>query len=206
MVCAVKLLLRDNVIYEGILSTIYNGKPYVSAVGFVKRGDFIEVKAYRGSLLYTVIRESSRVVLNVVHDVLTLIYSAFKGYFDLSVLENNIVHKGDLVYLRNSLAHIVVEKILEEEHGDHCIVRFKIASYEVCESPIIEPFTRCYSNLVEIAVYASKILSVKNTAVSLLFEYQKRVNNCLDVVMRTCNDEYKQLASKLVRLIRSVSA
>ncbi len=198
-----KFLLKENIIYEGVLSTIYNSKPYIGAVGFVKKGNFIEIKVYKNNMLHTIVKETSRFVLNITYDPLTLVYSAFKKYFNVNdLVEREVIYRDDLVFLKNALAYMILEKVYEEELEEFSLIKFRIHSLEVNEDSILEPLTRCYSNLVEIAIYVSKIVSVRNLTEKLFKEYCRYIDNSLTIIMKTCSEEYKQVANKLIELIR----
>jgi len=199
-----ELLVRDGILYEGVLSAIYNNRPYVSAVGFIKRGDYIEIKVYKNSTLYRVVRELSRFVLNITLDPLVIVYSAFKKHLDTSYVEKDLERNGDLVFSKSALAHIVVEKTHEDEYEEFSLFKFKVVSISVNRDVVFEPFTRCYSNLIELAIYVSKLLSIKEPASELLEELNSRIDSSLTVITKTCNEEYREVTYKLTRLIMRV--
>ncbi|MEM4487546.1 MAG: DUF447 family protein [Desulfurococcaceae archaeon] len=187
------LMIRDGVLYEAILTAVYEGKPYAAPVGFIKSDDIVRVKVYRGGLLSKVVSSCSVVVLNFTYKPEYFIRTAFKGNLMGAGPQPlfNPIDSG-AVSLRDCFGYIVVERAKLSELGELIIADYRVRSSVLNDYVELEPYTRCYSHLVELAVIASKIRAIKSAPVlsDLLLKFEWS----MDVINKTCGDDYKALA------------
>lgn len=194
----IKPVIKDGVLYEAILTTLYMNNPYSAPVGFTKQGDIVEIKVYKDSFLSTVILETNNIVLNITHDPVVFIKTAFKKQLaiDLSQL---VEFQGNYIFLKDSLGYIILEKNGVEDRGEYYVVKYRIID-TIPYYVEVEPYTRCYSQLIELAIYASKIIALrKREDVS---KYLERVLESMEIVNKTCNSDYRKIAEDLWCLLR----
>lgn len=192
----VELLVKDNVLYEAILTAVYEDKPYAAPVGFIKRGNEVEVKVYKGSFLSKVTLACSTVVLNITHKPELFVKTALKWEQVTPFKpEEDIVIKGKLPILVGSLGYIVLEKVSTEDFGDHVIIKYVVKDVEVSSVTLIEPYTRCYSSLIEMLIYVTKVKGIKTREKKAL--YIDKAREFLEVINKTCNEEYRGIAERL---------
>ncbi|MEM4718128.1 MAG: DUF447 family protein [Desulfurococcaceae archaeon] len=195
-----KLHLRENVLYEGVLTASLGGEIYVSPVGFRRVKDIVEIKVYKGGLLEKVIREQGEIILNITHDPLILTETAFKSKMMTSrSVEEYVEFNEDGVILRDSIGYVLLERMGFSDIGEYYLVKYKVKKIATKDDQNVEPFSRCYGALVEIAVYISKINALKNN-LKLVSDYQSRVSMMLEVVNKTCSEEYTELAHRLIKV------
>lgn len=192
------LHVKDNILYESILTARCKNGLVATPVGFIKRGNIIEVKVYKNTALYEALRECSTVVLNFTHDPRTFILLAFKREFGIDEhYLHELLHKdeGGILRLRDCVGYVVAHKMSVDEHDNYIINKYKIEELKPCTSPTVEPFTRCYSQLIEAAIYASKVKFVDSERKKL---YMFLIMNFLsEIVNKTCSSEYARLLEEL---------
>lgn len=195
-----KLTIKDGIVYEAVLTSIYRDEPYATPVGFKKRGNFVEIKAYKNSKLFNVLLSCNTIVLNIVHEPQLFVKTAFKRErvveFDA---KREVMIVGGLPVLAESVGYIVLEKTFAVNHGEYVVAVYEVKDIGFNDLAEIEPYTRCYGNLVEFAVYATKVRDIKDLEERL--QYAKKADNVLEIINKTCNEEYVDVAKKLRVLI-----
>lgn len=195
--------LRDGVLYEGVLSVLYKGAIYAAPVGFRKSGKFIAMKIYKGGQLERVVKELDEVIINVTHDPTSLMIFAFKGLMRNNESMNTYFRIIDnRPVLINGYGFLVLRKTGIVDQGDYYQVEYEIRSIEPLGNDEIEPYTRCYSSMIEIAIYLSKLMALKNDHTTYM-EYAKRIEIARDVVLKTCNEEYLGILDEILSKVDS---
>lgn len=195
-----KLVIKEGIVYEAVLTSICMNGLYAAPVGFKKRGNFVEVKAYKNSRLFDVLLSCSTVVLNVVHKPQLFVKTAFKRarVLEFDAGREAVIING-LPVLVESVGYIVLEKVSVVDRGEHVVAVYEVKKVEFNNSAEIEPYTRCYSNLIEFAVYATKVRDIKDFEKRL--QYAKKAEELLEVINKTCNEECVDVAKKLQVLV-----
>ncbi|MEM4769549.1 MAG: DUF447 family protein [Desulfurococcaceae archaeon] len=192
-----KLLVRNGILYESILATYCNGKTYAAPVGFIKNENLIEIKVYKGTRLHEVISKCLKVTLNFTHDPELFVKLAFKEEFAVDDSEMNELFTvvNDLPRLRRCIGYIVAEKVSIRQLDEYDVVQFREVECRVCENPVIEPFTRCYAQLIEAAIHSSRVKFLEDREAKL--RSLKKLSDLAEVIRKTCNTEYRELMKKL---------
>lgn len=192
-----ELLIRDNVLYEAILTACYNG-PYVAPVGFVKRGDTVEIRVYKGGKLLEVVGSCDTIALNVVHEPSTFIMATLKR---ISPFDPNrdFMYIGELPILAKSIGYLVLSKLNITDYGEYVTAKYTIQEIKVNAKAVIEPYSRCYGSLIELLIYATKVKGVKDREAKL--RYANKAEELFEVISKTCSGEYTDIANTLRVLI-----
>lgn len=201
---ALRVTIKDGIVYEGVLSLIHEDSIYAATVGFRKTGDFIVIKVYRGGLLEKITRIHDRVVLNLTHDPVILTSLAFRS---LLLKNRSLVEYFTLIdeqpVLTHGLAYLVLDRVDIHEAKDYLLIIYKIAETKLREDVVIEPYTRCYSSVIELAVYLSKILALRRDQ-DIVNEYLKRADTIREIIYKTCNEEYIGFTRDLFIVVNSL--
>lgn len=196
-----KLNIRDHVLYEGILTTSCSGEIYISPVGFRKEKDIVEIKVYKGGSLERAVLERDEIILNITHDPLVFVDTAFKNKIVTSrLIREYVVFNEDGVVLREGIGYILLEKNKIIDTGDYYIVRYKVKKIVTRDDQQIEPYSRCYGSILEIAIYVSKINALKHDT-KLVLDYLSRINIMLEVINKTCSKEYIESTYRLLEVL-----
>lgn len=197
------LLIKDGILYEAILTAMHEGKPYAAPVGFIKRGNIVEIRAYKGGSLSKVVSTCPVVTLNFTCRPDLFILTAFKGKFieGSQTLPLFKFGDGNVVYLSDCFGYIVLNRVALNEFEEYNLVRYSIKERVLHGRLELEPYSRCYSQLIELAVIASKIEAIKDasTQEDLLLKFKW----CMDTINKTCSEDYKALAERLWVLVQA---
>lgn len=195
------LVLRDGLLYESVLLTVVENGYYASPVGFVKNGDIVRIKVYKNTVLHSIISKTHEITLNIVFDPLIFAYFAFKKEFgiDESKMKEFVVVENNTPRLRGCVGYIVARWLRTENFDEYTIFDFRIESIETCKDAVIEPFSRCYAQLIESTIYASKVKFAND---NLLRERcVQAFNYFFEVARKTCCSDYGELLAKLKRMV-----
>jgi len=195
------LLLKDGILYEAVLSArSLSGDPYVAPVGFVKRGNLVEIRAYKNGELSRIISSCNRVALNIAYEPGVFIKTAlkrewlykFNTYEELSLID-------DIPLLKKSLGYVILDKVDLEDRGEFFVARYSIREIKVNEKAALEPYTRCYSSLIEFLIYATKIKHIRDPGIRS--DYAGKADKVFEVISKTCNEVYMAIAGELRVLV-----
>lgn len=192
-----ELLIRDNVLYEAVLTAYFNG-PYIAPIGFVKRGDVVEIRVYKGGRLLEVVSSCDTVALNVVHEPGVFVMATLKQMlgFDAS---RDLVYVGELPVLAKSIGYLVLSRVNITDCGEYVTVRYIVKEVKVNAKAEIEPYSRCYGSLIELLIYATKVKGIRDREVKL--HYANKAEGLFEVISKTCSGEYTDMANRLRVLI-----
>jgi len=197
-----KLAMKDGIVYEAVLTAMYMNEPYAAPVGFKKKGNFVEIKAYKNSRLFDVLLSCNVVVLNIVHKPQLFVKTAFKRERVLEFDANReIAAMHGLPVLAEGVGYVVLERASVVDYGEHVIAVYEVKSTEFNNYAEVEPYTRCYGSLVEFAVYATKVRDVKDSEKKI--QYAKKAEEVLEIINKTCNEEYIDVAKRLWVLVNT---
>lgn len=195
-----RIIIKNGVLYEAILTAMYTNELYAAPVGFIKRNNEVWIKAYKGSKLSEVVSSCNVVVLNVTHEPELFVKTALKGerivQFDAS---REITVVDGLPLFTRGIYHIVLEKADIVDCGEYIIAKYVIKETRPSNSAEIEPYSRCYSSLIELLIYATKAKGVKDYEKKS--QYANKAERFLEIISKTCSEEYIDVAKRLQVLI-----
>ncbi len=189
------LKLSPDILYEGIITYYIQDRPYAVPLGFkILEKDKIMLKIFKNSKTYNFfINENPDLVINLTFNPMLYIITAFKdalreeyenikyvnaykvkaprissehevwGYIEARIIEKGDRNKGYL------------EVILNVEHID-AFSRFLI----------IEPLSRIYNHMIDVAVYLTKIAS---TTYETYRKYVELLKYSLGLINENCRTE-----------------
>ncbi|WP_440059642.1 DUF447 domain-containing protein [Thermogladius sp. 4427co] len=187
--------VRNNIVYESIATTLVDNYVYYTPLGFRPDGFKLYAKLYPETRLFRYIDRVGVVVLNIVRDPFYFIASSFKDYIGWKPEFVKSECTG-FPRLRDTEAYIeaVVTNVADKES-------LRIISLEpVCVGlgGFITPFSRADAMLVESAVYATKILALKNKEPGLVSEFLEMFNYTARVLARVGDNPFYKMMLELL--------
>lgn len=201
----VRVVIKRGIVYEAIISMLDQGHPYATPVGFQINDDKLVVRFYKGYRTHELLEKTLNPVLNITRDPAVFFKAAFKAETGGLSLEDFIVDEvRGLVYLKNAEAHLVLKLKDIEDHEDYSLFRYEVLEERVNQLETLEPYTRCYSSLIELIIYASKVKAWRNLTSSERTEVLRGVESSTTTALKTCRDSsYMNLLRDLRELIES---
>lgn len=196
-----KLALKDGILYESVLVAEVKDKYYAAPVGFVKYGDLVKIKVYRNTTLYDIVSMLPRITLNVTFDPFVYAYLAFKKEFgvDESRIKEFVVLENGVPRLRGCVGYVVARGLRVEHFNEFSNFDFRVEDVKVCEEAVVEPFSRCYAQLIEALIHASRVKFVEDRA--LLEKSSRAFDFIYEATRKTCSSEYSELVVRLRGLV-----
>lgn len=186
-----EFVIRDGVLYEAILSTLVDESIYLAPIGFTKSEDRIHIRIYKGGLLEEAVLKARKIVLNITYSPVIYAYTSLKTEFNgLNKLRELITHneKHGLPLLSNSIGYIVLERRQILDHGEYYLIEYQVLDKWLNEKIVLEPYSRCYTALIEILVYATKIKALKDRVdKETLDRYRSIIEYNMEVTRKTCS-------------------
>ncbi|MEZ0394175.1 MAG: DUF447 domain-containing protein [Desulfurococcaceae archaeon] len=145
--------IEEGVVYESIASFYdLSGSPRAVPLGFVARGEAIELRIYRGRALESM-EPGKGLVLNMTDDSLLFAEALFGlGFARLSFVESRCSGAP-----RIAEAHAYIDaEVAEVGEGEPATVLLRPLCYEWANRPP-RPYTRANSHLIEVLIYATKV-------------------------------------------------
>lgn len=193
------MIIRDDVLYEGVVSFKAKDNYYATPVGFTLRKGYVYLRVYHGSLTHLYLSSLDKIVLNIIEDPYIYLYLAFKK-------ETNGLNKVKFVEVDERLPVIAGAKaysILTLRSIEKALVYdvFKyIYSGFIVRDHIDEPFSRCRSLAIEALIYLTKMKS-ENLSCDEKAEAETYVDRVLKILNRICVDQYhEELINSLNKL------
>ncbi len=186
-----EFVIRDGVLYEAVLSTLLDDSIYLAPIGFTKSGNRIYTKIYKGGLLEKAVLKAHRIALNITYSPTIYTYTSLKAEFNgLNKLRELVIYdeKHGLPLLSNSIGYIVLERSQIVDQGEYYSIEYEIIDKWLNKEVVLEPYTRCYTAIIEILVYATKIKALKDRAdEKTLNKYRNIIEYNIEVTRKTCS-------------------
>lgn len=198
-------LIKEGVVYEAIVTLLAGSEPYATPVGFWRLGDEVLIKLYKGSRTHSLLKTVENPVLNVTRDPFLFYRTAFKSESNGLTREDFIIDEEKRVaYLRNAEAYILLKLIGVVEYEHYGLFKYGILEAREGAVRCVEPYTRCYSSLIEMIVYATKVKAWRDLAGEELEAALRSIEDSFRVVSKTCRSrDYLVLAENIRRLVEN---
>ncbi|MEM1732396.1 MAG: DUF447 family protein [Desulfurococcaceae archaeon] len=200
------VFIRDNVLYEGVLSTLFDSKPYLAPVGFIKDNDFVEMRIYKGTFLHEVLNKVNYVVINITHDPLMYFLSCFKEEVGNAVYHDYVfLDEKGVPRLINALGYIDLALLTKENRDEYTLFRYRVKGIYDNDNYIrrVEPYTRCYSSIIEALIYLSKIRFMVRRDLNEAMKMLDNFERSLEIAKKTCkNRQYSELVERIKTVAR----
>jgi hypothetical protein len=199
-------LIREGILYEAIISLLDDlGKPYATPSGFWKSNGRILVKFYKGFKTHELLVTVKNPVLNIVRDPLLYYRTAFKAESSGLTPEDYVVDEvNGRVFLRNAEAYLLLDLIRTVDYGKYSLFEYDLREIRV--NPhihlVLEPYSRCYSSLIEMIIYATKIRARSQLSTTELETALRSIEYSYNVAVKTCMDSaYMDLANTIRKVV-----
>jgi hypothetical protein len=198
-VTSVNLVIKEGVHYEALLVTTYRGSLYVAPVGFSRGGSRVYIRVYKGGTLEDVVKSVEDVVLLLTFKPeLYTAYSLKEEFKKLKETIDRLLASSEIPRLPEVLGYVRLRRVNISDEGAYYLVVYESLHYELNNEAIVEPYTRCYPSIIEMLIYATKIVVLMQTlSSSELRELLKRVKMSFEISRKTCSEEYVNLASEI---------
>jgi hypothetical protein len=198
-VFSVNLIIREGVHYEALLTTTYRGSLYVAPVGFSKKGGKVYIKVYKGGTLEDVVKSVEDVVLLLTFKPeLYTAYSLKEEFKKLKEAIDRLLASSEPPRLPEVLGYVKLRRVSVSDEGAYYLIVYEPLHSELNDEAIVEPYTRCYPSIIEMLIYATKIVALMQTlSPNELRELLKRVEVAFEISRKTCSEEYVNLASEV---------
>lgn len=150
------MIVRDDVLYEGIVSFKTHDGYYATPMGFRVRNYSVYLKVYHGTQTYSYLSSIPRIVLNVVEDPYVYLHLAFKKETNglakvrfIEIDDNTPIIDGAKAY-----AVLLLKSISRGSVYD--IFEYFFNGF-IYRDHVDEPFSRCRSLAIEALIYLTKI-------------------------------------------------
>ncbi len=200
------LKLSPDILYEGIITYYLEDSPHAVPLGFKLKGrDKVKIRIYEGSRTFKVFQNKNPdIVINLTYNPTLFIVTAFKDILREEYENIRYVNAYKVNAPRIAPEHEIwgyIEAKVENKNIKKNLIEvdLKIEYIDAFSRfLIIEPLTRIYNHMIDIAVYLTKIA---NTEYKIYRRYLKLLKYSLELIYKNCKTDICEEFKEYVRRI-----